>query len=141
MTISSSGGVIAWAALYEGTYTEKTMPKYQPRGYAAELMECCRYFQAVVYPGTIFKVSDGILSAYGQFKVPMRIIPSIMMRKQSIELYSSQDVIFTATGNPSGSVTNEAIRYANIEGTFSVSVPNGFLKLNSDGILWANADL
>lgn len=36
--------VIAWAALYEGSYTADTLPPYTPKGYAAELAECMRYF-------------------------------------------------------------------------------------------------
>lgn len=32
-------------ALYEGEYTAKTLPEYQPKGYAAELAECHRYFR------------------------------------------------------------------------------------------------
>ena len=38
---------IAWAALYEGAYTADTLPPYQPKGYAAELAECQRYFESV----------------------------------------------------------------------------------------------
>lgn len=34
-----------WAALYEGTYTTDTLPPYIPKGYAAELAECQRYFE------------------------------------------------------------------------------------------------
>lgn len=34
-----------WAALYEGSYDASTLPAYQPKGYAAELAECKRYFQ------------------------------------------------------------------------------------------------
>ena len=36
--------VIAWAALYEGSYTADTLPPYTPKGYAAELAECQRYY-------------------------------------------------------------------------------------------------
>ena len=35
------------AALYKGSYTPKTLPPYVPKGYAAELAECLRYYQAV----------------------------------------------------------------------------------------------
>ena len=44
---SKSGGSveIEWIALYEGEYTAETLPQYVPKGYAAELMECRRYFQ------------------------------------------------------------------------------------------------
>lgn len=35
---------LKWAALYEGEYTAETLPEYQPKGYAAELAECQRYY-------------------------------------------------------------------------------------------------
>lgn len=44
VTITSSGGVLKWAALYGGVYTETTKPEYQPKGYGAELAECQRYY-------------------------------------------------------------------------------------------------
>lgn len=34
-----------WIALYEGTYTEETLPPYVPKGYAAEFAECQRYYR------------------------------------------------------------------------------------------------
>lgn len=37
----------AWAALYEGEYTAETLPPYTPKGYAAELLECQRYYRAI----------------------------------------------------------------------------------------------
>ena len=76
ITITSSGGVIKWAALYEGTYTEANRPEYQPKGYAAELAECRRY-----YLNGAFAVTIGAL--YGDSKCifsicidEMRVIPS-----------------------------------------------------------------
>ena len=33
-----------WAALYEGAYDASTLPPYAPKGYAAELAECQRYY-------------------------------------------------------------------------------------------------
>ena len=35
---------LVWAALYEGSYDASTLPAYQPKGYAAELAECQRYY-------------------------------------------------------------------------------------------------
>ena len=35
------------AALYEGAYDASTLPAYQPKGYAAELAECQRYYQII----------------------------------------------------------------------------------------------
>lgn len=40
---------ISWVALYEGEYTADTLPEYQPKGYAAELAECQRYFQIIPF--------------------------------------------------------------------------------------------
>ena len=44
-----TGGVLnlEWAALYEGTYTADNLPPYVPKGYAAELAECRRYFYRI----------------------------------------------------------------------------------------------
>ena len=38
-------GDYLWAALYEGSYTAETLPPYVPKGYAAELAECKRYYE------------------------------------------------------------------------------------------------
>ena len=36
---------IIWAALYEGEYTLDTLPAYRPKGSAAELAQCRRYYR------------------------------------------------------------------------------------------------
>ena len=38
-------GELEWAALYEGAYTADSLPVYVPKGYAAELAECQRYYE------------------------------------------------------------------------------------------------
>ena len=50
VTITSGGGVLKWAALYEGSYTADTMPPYAPKGYAAEFAECRRYYKRFTSP-------------------------------------------------------------------------------------------
>lgn len=61
VTITSRGGVLKWAALYGGVYTETTKPEYQPKGYGAELLECQRYYikfgSAISYPGYCYNTS------------------------------------------------------------------------------------
>lgn len=42
---------IRWAALYEGTYNDETVPPYKPKGYTAELTECRRHYR----PNEVFK--------------------------------------------------------------------------------------
>lgn len=69
-------GTWTWAAVYMGAYTADTLPPYTPKGYAAELAECQRYFrkgvQAVTI-GTLYNNSGSIFS----LSVPgMRIKPT-----------------------------------------------------------------
>lgn len=66
----------SWAALYEGSYTADTMPPYVPKGYAAELAECQRYFQTRDTSNyQVFILGDEL---YFAIEHPnMRIAPSI----------------------------------------------------------------
>ena len=83
VTITSSGGVIKWAALYEGSYTADTKPPYVPKGYAAELAECQRYFWRMKNSNNwgIFAVGWEHTSTDTRyivhFPVQMRIKPSV----------------------------------------------------------------
>lgn len=68
---------IVWVALYEGAYTAETLPEYVPKGYAAELLECQRYYyQASNYVGF-----SGYKSSSTYFFIPlptqMRITPTV----------------------------------------------------------------
>lgn len=61
---ANSPQIVEWMALYEGVYTADTLPPYVPKGYAAELAECQRYFVKgtgiVARPYTL----DGPVQAY-----------------------------------------------------------------------------
>lgn len=102
---------VEWAALYEGTYTEETLPEYRPKGYGAELMECMRYYQrftnasgnAIAYGYT---VSETAARAIIPTSVPLRSAalsidgsPSFNMRGggKSVGLTSATPV--ASTGN------------------------------------------
>ena len=70
---------IEWAALYEGEYTAETLPEYQPKGHAAELMECYRYFYKLTN-----KTTSGLLTANGtelrfgvETPIAMRTTPTL----------------------------------------------------------------
>lgn len=78
--LSTSVGVnatIKAVALYEGSYTVETLPPYVPKGYAAELAECQRYFRCLSGDPTtsgyvastvtnIYIVCDGYENMYDQ---------------------------------------------------------------------------
>lgn len=64
VTITSGGGVLKWAALYGGVYTETTKPEYQPKGYGAELLECQRYFRWL-------KIGGAVNGNYIGYRIPL----------------------------------------------------------------------
>lgn len=65
-----------WAALYEGAYDASTLPPYIPKGYAAELAECHRYFWRC--NNTWF--SEGIGYAFSDTQYRVSIVLPQMMR-------------------------------------------------------------
>ena len=71
------GQTVKWAALYEGSYTADTLPPYTPKGYAAELAECQRYYLSI-RPSAGF-VNSAASGAYFQAAsaIRMRAIPSV----------------------------------------------------------------
>lgn len=79
VTITSAGGTIEWAAVYDGTYTPDTMPAYTPKGISDEKASCMRYFVDVSRdPGAIGYISAANI-AYVMFPLPqkMRVNPSV----------------------------------------------------------------
>lgn len=74
---------IYWAALYEGSYDASTLPAYVPKGYAAELAECQRYYYQS-WNGSEFNkgyITREAISASSlaliEFPIEMRIVPTI----------------------------------------------------------------
>ena len=73
---------IAWAALYEGAYDASTLPAYVPKGYAAELAECQRYYWRY-WQNNNFDIGHGYMNKTDtanitfDFPVKMRVAPTI----------------------------------------------------------------
>lgn len=129
------------AAIYKGSYTSKTLPPWEEPNFMTELNKCLYYFRIGGDPGAVTKVSDGILSVYGGLGAPMRVPPTLVLRVETIDLYSGQDLVFTPNGEITASTTEHAIKFANIPGTFSLPVPDGFIKMNSAGIFYEISDI
>ena len=78
----NTGNNIRWAALYEGSYTADTLPAYQPKGYAAELAECQRYYWRY-WQNNNFDIGHGYMNTTDtanitfDFPTKMRIAPTI----------------------------------------------------------------
>ena len=73
--VTSGSMTIKWVALYEGSYTADTLPAYQPKGYAAELAECQRYFWRC--NNTWFAEGAGCAFSDTEFRVSI-VLPQIM---------------------------------------------------------------
>lgn len=66
-------------ALYEGEYTAETLPPYVPKGYAAELAECLRYYRKIKANNETFAgyAANGVAYAFIPLTQAMRIAPTV----------------------------------------------------------------
>jgi hypothetical protein len=66
-------------ALYEGEYTAETLPPYVPKGYAAELAECLRYYRKIKSNNETFSgyATGGVAYAFIPLTQTMRISPTV----------------------------------------------------------------
>ena len=90
ITITSSGGVIKWAALYAEECTESTKPEYQPKGYGAELAECQRYYLHDVgsrCAGCI--LADGNVVIVIPLATTLRTKPSVVVNRLDNIVYNT----------------------------------------------------
>lgn len=100
LTITSNGGVIRNVLLCEGQYTEANRPKYQFKGYGAELSECMRYYFRNWTGSSVAGSRLVILCMYARrsqsiiLPTPMRVTPTITVhnpRTASVGTVSSYD--------------------------------------------------
>lgn len=123
-----SGSKIKCVALYEGVYDASTLPPYVPKGYAAELAECMRYFQTIPYyfaQNSVNANSDYPSYFPIQF-FPMRIAPTVTLN----ESWNSNMTSKTTTR-----VTTRSLSI----GFVLDSTSNGYLQW--DGSIILSADL
>ena len=83
---------IVWAALYEGSYDASTLPAYQPKGYAAELAECQRYYYQT-WTGSSPVTTTGMktVEAYSNYGTAMIDLPQEMRANPTITVYDVKD--------------------------------------------------
>lgn len=76
---TGTAAVVRWAALYEGEYTAETLPPYVPKGYAAELAECLRYYRRIKGNAQTFAgyATGGVAYAVIPLTQAMRIAPTV----------------------------------------------------------------
>ena len=76
---TGTAAVVRWAALYEGEYTAETLPPYVPKGYAAELTECLRYYRKIKGNTQTFAgyATGSVAYAFIPLTQAMRIAPTV----------------------------------------------------------------
>ena len=88
---------LVWAALYEGEYTAENLPPYVPKGYAAELAECQRYYCLI---SSTKARPVGIGMTYGTSNCRILIPTPVTMRlTPSVIATPSNCRVTTATGS------------------------------------------
>ena len=134
---SSSGSIsVEWVALYEGAYTVDTLPAYQPKGYAAELAECQRYYQTIPALTHIPGVTNTSVSFGVKYKIPtMRIAPTVSIASgQEVSIY---------TGDYSVSTTGYTMQYASNPNqiTLNITLSAGSFVAYKPGMLTFPVDI
>lgn len=124
-----------WAALYEGEYTVDTLPVYQPKGYAAELAECQRYYLTlnnyVRYPVT--RISSQEIDFLVPIPVKMRLDLPTLAGTCTVLAGTSQntDFSFSIAGSGYNAVTIRATKASHgltVENKLSLQVTGASLS-------------
>ena len=96
---TGTAAVVRWAALYEGEYTAETLPPYVPKGYAAELAECLRYYRKIKADAQTFAgyATSGNAYAFIPLAQAMRIAPTVTVSGKFYYTLGSTQGTTTAT--------------------------------------------
>ena len=126
---------IRWAALYEGSYTADTLPDYQPKGYAAELAECQRYYRQMSYPVIPCGNNPAGTQVYGFLPFRMRIDnPTISCNNL---YYFKGDTTFYTVSSASAASYGSGTRIffnlsSNVDGNLAGAISGNGITLSAD---------
>ena len=123
VTITSAGGVIKWAALYDGTYTAETIPRYQPKGKSAELAACKRYAQKL----SAYYLDRNVQTLYMCIMFDeMRVMPTLTFENDS------QDNLINGTGVWKVSTTGASGKFGDLADTTAQAHWYGSIYLDTN---------
>lgn len=136
-------GTIRWVALYEGAYTADTLPDYVPKGYAAELAECQRYYWAVPssdqigYQGYVFNATTARITI--PLPTRMRVVPTLSIsNRANLAIFSAQGANNSISSVAIGDFSNGMGLSLLVTGTFSVAPCACVLRFNTSVSLSAD---
>ena len=125
---------IRWAALYEGSYTADTLPAYVPKGYAAELAECMRYYRRFINSAPAMSTAATAIEAEMPLEPPMRVVPTITINSVG-HAYTPEG---TKSVSGSYSATNTVNKAGYVFYTPSVGIGLSCVITGIDGYLSAD---
>ena len=137
--IDYPSSTIRWAALYEGSYTADTLPPYVPKGYAAELAECQRYYYKIPNNTPFYGFvgsSNNTVYAYFDLLRAMRTTPSYTS--------PSRFYIYSSAGSTETETIKALTTYGrHVEVSLSVTGTTDSIALTGyiDGPMFLSADL
>ena len=120
---------LEWAALYEGEYTAETLPEYQPKGYAAELLECQRYFYNFLSDDDIYfpAVAKNDQIPGFLFPVEMRVVPTMTLSYLSV--WDTRGFVSLLDSISSKRATKGGLQYIQL----TSNLPNpGLIAMNAE---------
>ena len=107
---TGTAAVVRWAALYEGEYTAETLPPYVPKGYAAELAECLRYYRRITATNETFAGYCANSVSYCMIPLQtMRIKPSLVPSGKFYYTLGNKQGTTTATATAHSANVNRAV--------------------------------
>ena len=107
---TGTAAVVRWVALYEDEYTAETLPPYVPKGYAAELAECLRYYRRITATNETFAgyCANGVSYCMIPLQT-MRIKPSLVPSGKFYYTLGNKQGTTTATATAHSANVNRAI--------------------------------
>lgn len=133
---TGTAAVVRWAALYEGEYTVETLPPYVPKGYAAELAECLRYYRRIKADNETFAghASNGVAYAFIPLQT-MRISPTVTAGGKFYYTLGNAQGTTTETATAHNANANRAVVKCAVSVTgicTGVITPQGDIDISAD---------
>ena len=133
---TGTAAVVRWAALYEGEYTAETLPPYVPKGYAAELAECLRYYRRIKSNNETFSgyATGGVAYAFIPLQT-MRVAPTVTGGGKFYYTLGSAQGTTTETAAAHNANANRAVVKCAVSVTgicTGVMTPQGDIDISAD---------
>lgn len=133
---TGTAAVVRWAAIYEGEYTAETLPPYVPKGYAAELAECLRYYRKIKANNETFAgcAANGMAYAFIPLQT-MRIAPTVTVGGKFYYTLGSAQGTTTETATAHNANENRVVVKCAVSATgicTGVITPQGDIDISAD---------